>query len=88
MVVGVCMGVCMVGAMRDRGEHGRGACMAGGVHGRRHMWRGACVAMGGGGSRGVCVAGEMAPAASGTQPIGMHSCYDLLSLLRLQTAKA
>ena len=56
---------------------GWGACMAGGVHG---SW-GACVASGGrvwqvGGmhGKGACVVGEMAIAADGTHPTGMHSC--------------
>ena len=50
-----------------------GACVAGGVSGR-----GMCVAGGncdrGGmhGRGGVCVAGEMAIAADGTHPTGMH----------------
>ena len=63
-----------------------GACMAGGcawlggVHGREHAWQGVCMEGGhawqgtcvGGG--GACVAGEMAIAAGGTHPTGMHSC--------------
>ena len=68
---------------------GGGACMAkGGVHGKEgcvwqggHAWWGeACVAKGGmhcrgGGIGGLCVAGEMATAADGTHPTGMHSCW-------------
>ena len=45
-----------------------GACMAGGC-----AWQGACM-VGGVHGRGVCVAGEMATAADGTHPTGMHSC--------------
>ena len=44
---------------------GRGACVAGG-----HVWQGSRVLQGG----GACVAVEMATAADGTHPIGMHSC--------------
>ena len=54
--------------------HGRGgACVAGrgDVHGRWHVWQG-CVCIAGG---GVCMAGEMATAADGTHPTGMHSCW-------------
>ena len=79
---GVCIakggmaGSCMAGGMHSGGHvwwggmHGRGeACMAGGMHGREHVWQGACMA-------GACVAGEMATAADGTHPTGMHSCYE------------
>ena len=38
--------------------HGRGVCVAGGMHGRR----------------GTYMAGEMATAAGGMHPTGMHSC--------------
>ena len=56
------------------------ACVAkGGMPG---MGGGACVAgcvCGGGGWvhawQGPCIAGEMATAADGTHPTGMHSCY-------------
>ena len=41
-----------------------GACVPGG----------ACVA-----GRRACMAGEMATAAGGTHPTGMHSCFCLLS---------
>ena len=45
--------------------HGRGACAV-----VRHVWWGCvCVRLG-------CMAGEMATAADGTHPTGMHSCYD------------
>ena len=46
-----------------------GGCMTG---------RGTCVA---GGMHGghVCVVGEMATAADGTHPNGIHSCYLLIS---------
>ena len=58
------------------GVHGREACVAGGgcsiaggcvaeVHGR-----GVCMA-----GWGACVAGEMATAAGGMHPTGMHSCF-------------
>ena len=64
--------------------HGRArACVAGegsvtywGSDGGGHvLQRGACIA-GGTCVRGVgaCVAGEMATAAHGTHPTGMHSC--------------
>ena len=52
-----------------QGVCGRGACMAGGVHDR-----------GGGGVHdrgGACVAGEMATAAGGTHPTGMHSSFTI-----------
>ena len=45
-----------------------GACMAGG-----YVWRGVC------GGGGACLAGEMAIAAGGTHPTGMHSCFSLQS---------
>ena len=56
------------------GVRGRGACMAGetcmagGMHGRGHAWRG-------GGQAWQGVARNMAIAAGGTHPSGMHSCY-------------
>ena len=37
-----------------------------------HSWQGACMA-GGVHGRGACMAGEMASAANGTHPTGMHS---------------
>ena len=50
-----------------QGVHGRRACMAGGMHGRgEHVWH-----------EGACMAGEMATAADGTYPTGMHSCLKL-----------
>ena len=52
-------GACMAG-----GTRGRGLCMAGGVHGRGGMH-----------GQGACVVGEMATAADGTHPTGMHSCF-------------
>ena len=54
--------------------HGRGACMAGAVHGRRHAWQRGHAWQGGMRGRGACVAGELATAAGGTHPSGMHSC--------------
>ena len=45
------------------GMHGGGTCVAGVG---RHVWQGACMAGG--------MAGEMATAADGTYPPGMHSC--------------
>ena len=56
----------------QRGMHGwcgRGACM--GVCGR-----GACMA-------GACMAGEMATAADGMHPTGMHSCFNFVVSLFL-----
>ena len=41
-----------------------GVCMAGG-----HAWQGACMA------GGACMAEEMATAADGMHPTGMHSCF-------------
>ena len=41
-----------------------GACMVGGMHGR------GCVAGG-----HACMVGEMATAADGTHPAGIHSCH-------------
>ena len=57
------------------GMCGRGACVAGGMHGRgrAYMAEGACMA-GGVCGRGACTAGDMATAADGTHPTGMHSC--------------
>ena len=66
------------------GVHGRGACMVGhawhrGMYDRGHAWqRGSCMAggmqgKGGVHGRGTCMAGEMATAAEGTHPTGMHS---------------
>ena len=47
----------------ERGHAWWGAFMVGGIHGGGHSWWGACMA------------GEMATAADGTHPAGMHSCY-------------
>ena len=59
------------GGVHGRGMRGRGGvCVAGG-----HAWWG--TGHGGGGGGGACLAGEMATAASGTHPTGMHSCYFL-----------
>ena len=66
-----------------------GACMVGGMHGVRHArqghaWLGVYMAGGmhGGGHVGmhgrgghVGMAGEMATAADGMHPTGMHSCF-------------
>ena len=71
-------GACVAGegsmCGRGRGHVWQGACMAEGMHGGgtcvagvgRHVWQGACMAGG--------MAGEMATAADGTYPPGMHSC--------------
>ena len=50
-----------------------GACMVG------------CVA-GGMAWQGACVAGEMATAADGTHPTGVHSCF--LSMCQIKTTKS
>ena len=60
---------CMAGggghAWWEEGMHGgRRACVVGGMYGGGRL----CMA---------CVAGEMATAADGTHPTGMHSCYRL-----------
>ena len=59
-----CMsGACMAGDMHGWGVHGRG------VHGREICMAGwTCM------TRGACMAGEMATAAGGMHPTGMHSC--------------
>ena len=50
-------------------------CPPGGTYvARGHAWQGASIA-GGHPWQGVCVAGEMATAAGGTHPTGMHSCF-------------
>ena len=65
-MAGVCMaGVCMAGGMHVGGMHGWGCVWPGGVHG----WG------------DVCMAGEMATAAGGTQPAGMHSCGLMIILV-------
>ena len=63
-------GACVAGGHAwQGGVHGKGAWVVGGVrgkggvHGRGDVWRG-----------GACVAGEMATAADGSHPTGMHSC--------------
>ena len=75
-------GVCMVGGMCGGGMHGRGrawqgACMAGGVgwgmcgggmYCGGHAWHGGVC------GEGACIAGDMATAADGMHPTGMHSC--------------
>ena len=79
---GACMGVVC----------GRGACMARGVcSGGGSIYVVGCVCVAGGMHGGVCVwwwervwqgdvcVGETATEAGGTHPIGMHSCYLLLS---------
>ena len=64
-------------------------CPQGGVHGERGcVWqRGACMVKRGMQGkeevmhgRGACVAGEMATAANGMHPTGMHSCFILFEL--------
>ena len=51
------------GGMHGGGLHSQGACMAGGMQGgRAGVWQGACMAR------------EMATAADGMHPTGMHSC--------------
>ena len=50
---------------------GSGVCVVGGMHGRGLCMVCACMA---GGAR---VAGEMATAADGTHPTGVHSCKTL-----------
>ena len=66
------------GGVAKGGMHGRGACLVvGGVcmaKGRQFMVGGMC-------GGGACVAGEMATAADGTHPTGMHSCLLLLRSL-------
>ena len=79
-------GVCMAGGMHGGGHAWQGACMVGDFHGgggglcdREHAWQGYHVWQGGMHGRGHvwqggCMAGEMATAADGTHPTGMHSC--------------
>ena len=65
-------GACMArgharqgGMCGKRGVHGRGYVCWRSMHSRGHVWW-----------MGVaCVAGEMATAAVGTHPTGMHSCF-------------
>ena len=62
---GACMGgMCGKGACVAGGMHGRGHALQWGMCGKGHVWQGACVA------------GEMATAAGGMHPTGMHSCLD------------
>ena len=70
-------GACLVGGICGRGCVWQGvsmvgSCMAGGMHGRGHAWQGKHGR--GYAWLGVCVAGEMATAAGGMHPTGMHSC--------------
>ena len=44
----------------------------GGVHDGGHAWQGGMH------GRGVCMTGEMATAAGGTHPTGMHSCSTII----------
>ena len=66
-------GSCMAGGACVAGE-----CMVvGGMHGKGHVWQGGMHAGGEGVGmcgRRECVAGEMATAADGTHPTGLHSC--------------
>ena len=63
-------GACMAGGMHARGCVWQGGVCGGEVqHGRGHAWQG-CVH----GREGGMHAGEMATAASGMHPTGIHSC--------------
>ena len=68
------------------GVHGKGGHAwqrEGGMRGRGYVWRrGACVVKRGAcmAKRGACMAGDMATAADGTHPTGMHSCYRCFSV--------
>ena len=65
------------GGMHGRGcvwQGGGGACMAGDVHGRRGMHGRGHAWQGGMRGRGCAWQEEMATAADGTHPTGMHSC--------------
>ena len=82
-------GVCVAG-----GHVCQGVCMAGGMHGRDgHVWQGACMTEGHAWQGGVygkwgCAwqeAGEMATAAEGTHPTGMHSCLNSLFIQKVQS---
>ena len=83
-------GACMAkGDMCGRGHAWEGKlwwgyAWQGGMHGRGHewhgyAWQGLCMA-GGMHGRGACMPGEMATAADGRHPTGMHSCLTLYSL--------
>ena len=63
---GVC--VCVVGGMC-----GKGMCVA--VEGGACMAKGVCMVWGACVAGGACMAGEMAIAAGGTHPTGIHSCF-------------
>ena len=54
-----------------------GVCVVGDVHGRLMAWGYACQGGMRGRGGGACVAVEMATAAGGTHPTGMHSCIYL-----------
>ena len=64
------------------GVHGKRWCVAGGMHCGGHVWQEACMAEGACVTGGhvwqeeACVPGEMATAADGTHPTGMHSCFN------------
>ena len=66
-------GACMVGSV-----HGRGICMAGGCTWQGCVWQGGGVHGRGCAWQGAYIAGEMAAAADGTHPAGMHSCIPFL----------
>ena len=82
-----CVKISVHGGVGVGGEHCGGACMAGGVHGRGAYMAGVCVWQWGMHGRGICgrgafvargeacIAGEMATAADGTYPTGMHSFF-------------
>ena len=65
--------------MRDRGG---GACVAGVCVCACVCGQGACMA-GGVHGQGACMAGEMATAAGGMHPTGMHSCWVVLKIYDL-----
>ena len=50
------------GCVWQGGVRRRGTCMVAGMHS----------------GEGRCMAGEMATAASGTHPTGMHSCFEFV----------
>ena len=60
---------CMVGDMHSEGSVELGGHAWLGVHGGGLWWGGIC------GGGGACVTGEMATAAGGTHPTGMHSSW-------------
>ena len=65
-------GVCVA----EGGMCGRRAYMVGGMHGRGACMAGVCMA-GGMHGRRTGMAGEMATAADGMHPTGMHSSFHL-----------